>query len=142
MGFNKMASDISLLQSNTKVSFKTDNPNDVVNWSGVVVGLDIMANLAKTYGDLQTFHAGVKQVNSSLTDDYTTLMYFLLNVTDNDTNTVKTYAFAKEWITAGTFTVESNYKELTLICAVPPGITTDNVINILKANNIVCSEKK
>ena len=99
------------------IAFRSKRADDLVNWQGTLLGVMIYQAILP-YGNPAPYNAAVRQADSSVSSDLTTLTYFLIKV-DNDAVVPTTELFADEWIEPGSLIVTTLGNQVTILVQDP-----------------------
>jgi len=100
-----------------RIAFRSKNPKNTVLWSGKLIGISTLSGV-RGYGNLQPENEAVRQIDPSVPSDTSLLTYFLLEV-HTQGQASKIYAFADQWIKAGTLQILDTVKRVSLIVEDP-----------------------
>ena len=81
------------------IRFKTISTHDNVYWTGKITGI-CSYDLARLHGDVDVYYQDVKRTNSDMAAKEE-LTYLVMKVAE-DSNTIATRIFAKEWLDQST----------------------------------------
>lgn len=128
-----MRTTLTLDMIGRKVSFRSKNSSDAVVWSGTITSIGSYVMASKQF-DVTSYNAAVRQTDSGVSADPTTLTYFTLTL-DNTTGTQSSQIFAAEWILDGSLT----YTDLTAVVTVTvrdqPGADHTKILALLRSAN-------
>ena len=83
----------------TVITFRSKNANDTVGWRGTLESIGTYRSIIG-HGNPAAYNEAVRQSDSTVPSDLTSLTYFLITV-DNDANSPTMQLFANEWIEPG-----------------------------------------
>lgn len=100
-------SDIETTLRNTPygsiISFRSKDPSDTVLWSGTFQSMGTYRSVSNMIQPAAQNEA-VRQVDSSVPQDYTTQTFLVITL-DNNSSPTTTLAFSLDWITDGSLVV-------------------------------------
>jgi hypothetical protein len=98
-------SSIRDITEGSVITFRSKNPNNTAVLRGTLESIGTYRSI-RAYMDPRSENEAVRQVDSSVSSDVTTLLYFLVTI-DNDATNPTVIAFANEWIEPGSLNVVS-----------------------------------
>ena len=121
--------DILSLSTGTLVSFRSKNVNDTALWTGTLIGSGSY-QLFPDKGDFTPYNEAIRQSDSTVSSDITSLHYFALMITNNGVS--RQAIFTKEWIAPNSLTVLSQSIVQTVDVSDPYG-DTDRLLNYIRS---------
>lgn len=118
------------------ITFLSKNATDLIVYEGTLEGL-VSPVIAQQYSDIVSYNAAVRLYDASVSTDVSTLTFFVLSLTNN-TGPVQRYAFAAEWITAGSFSVINPQEQITVIVYNSADADPTNILTVLRAAGYNC----
>lgn len=128
-------STIRDITEGTVITFRSKNPNNLVVYKGTLESIGTYRSI-RSYMDPRSENEAVRQVDSSVSSDVTTLLYFLITV-DNDATNPTTVVFANEWITPGSLNVVSLGNQVKLLID-DPNNDTQAILALLANAGYAC----
>lgn len=112
MAVSDIEATLRATQIGSVITFRSKNPADTVLWSGTFQGVGSYA-MVRQNGISAAYNEAVRQVDSSVPQDYSTLNYLVITL-DNNSDVQTNQAFALDWITDGSLVVASEVTTVTL----------------------------
>ena len=120
---------VSTLTPGTTIQFRSKNPNDTTVWIGTLEIPLASYNAIKSWLNPKSYNEAVRQVDSTVPSDATTLSYFMITVSNNAT-VPTTEIFAQEWIASGSLAVITPGNKVTIVVQ-DPANNTQAILSLL-----------
>lgn len=122
---------LKALNIGDEITFRSKNQNDTVLYTGTYQGF---MGYSVIQGMLvpQAYNESVRQVDPSITSDYTKLNYIIL-IVDNNADTPTPVVMAAEWIADGSLTVLDQVLQVTVVVD-DPFNNPQNIVDVLTLN--------
>ncbi len=118
------------------ISYLSKNTNDQVAWEGKLEGL-VTAAIAQNFSDVVSYNSAVRLSDPTVSTDLTVLNFFIITLANN-TGPVQRYAFAEEWILAGSLSVVSQQVAVSVIVYDSPLSNHSQILTVLRAAGYSC----
>lgn len=110
------------------ITFRSKNANDTVVWKGTLEAVGTY-RMIRSYLNPASYNEAVRQSDSAVPSDITTLTYFLITV-DNDATVPTMQPFAQEWVAVGSLAIISPGNKVRIEVSDPTG-NTNAILSLL-----------
>lgn len=115
-------------------SFLSKNASDTTLWEGTIKAVEIDSDIAQMFStDIVSYNAAVRQADPTVSNDITTLNFFLVEVTLSDGTSTQKMPFAIEWIADGSFQYTDTTTIFTLLVYAAAASDQDDILTTLRS---------